>query len=331
MNKQIGKVLFVVGPTASGKTDLALDLARIFSGELVNADSKQVYQGVDIIPGKDLPPQTDFVTHNFSVDSKYCLGYYTFGEVKLWLLDVVTPQEEFNVFDYLNSAPLIINHILDTDKTPVVVGGSGFYVKGLLDGIGTLSIPQDEILRKNFLSASVEKLTEVLENENSEQLKKMNASDRQNKRRLVRAIEIARFNQTNAIIPRFSGITADVKVYGLQVDREVVKTRIDRRVKKRIEQGAIDEAMGLFHHKDILSSTVMSINGLKPLFDYFDNKISFEEAIERWKVSEYLNAKKQITWFKRDNRVTWYDISDKDFKKRVVEDTEKWIHYANKY
>lgn len=330
MNSMNDKIICIVGPTASGKTDLAFDLSHIFPGEVVNADSKQVYAGIDIIPGKDLPSDAVFVPSQVQVDPKYKIGFFTFDEVRIWLLDIVQPTQDFSVHDYVQVTPPVLSHIQDNNRIPIIVGGSGFYVKALLDGIETLSIPQDIQLRAELSDFTVDNLQKLLKKEDEVRLSEMNISDKQNKRRLIRAIEVARFQKENTVKDTYLGLKADVRVVGLQVDREEVKKRIDRRIEQRIKQGALDEAQKLFDQRNSLSTTVMLMNGIKPLFSFFEGNLSQQEAIEQWRRSEYLNAKKQMTWFKKDPRIIWYDVSDKLYKQKISEDLREWLGYENR-
>lgn len=330
MENSKSKVIVIVGPTASGKTDLAFDLSHYFPGEVVNADSKQVYAGIDIIPGKDIPADAVFVPSEMQIDANYNIGYFAFDEVRIWLLDIVSPQQEFSVYDFIQVAPSVISHIQEHNRMPIVVGGSGFYIKALIDGIDTLDIPQNLQLRLNLENRSIDELQTELERVNPVRWAAMNESDRQNKRRLIRAIEIAEFQSNQSPVVVYSGLKSDVRIIGLKVDRDEIRKRVDYQIEKRIHQGAIDEAKSLYERRDEISSTVKSIYGIEPLFSYFDGQYSYEDAIQKWKYSGYLIAKKQMTWFQKDPRIIWYDVSDNQYKQKIINDVRNWLGYETR-
>ena len=205
------KLLIICGPTAIGKTKLALRLAKKLNGELVSADSRQVYKGMNIGTGKDLPVNSKFQTPNskwfdgFTILSEvegqisnpkfqipsYQIGYYKINGIKAWLLDIVKPDYRFSVADYVRCADLVIEDIWQRKKLPILVGGTGFYIRGIVDGIETIGIKPDLRLREKLRNYEITKLREILKRTCPERLRRMNKSDRNNPRRLVRAIEIA--------------------------------------------------------------------------------------------------------------------------------------------
>lgn len=317
------KIICVVGPTASGKTDLAFRLAQDSFRELVNADSKQVYKGIDILPGKDVPTSS-FTVSSLSDNTPYTIGYYMSDSTRLWLLDVVSPYEEFSVYDFVNVARPVIEDITKRNHTPIVVGGSGFYIKALLDGVETLSIPQNTSLRAQLEEIPLTDIQNRLKKIDSDKFNRMNHSDSNNKRRLIRAIEIAEhvkeFGHQDS---KHHGYNA--RIIGLKVEREELKKRIDSRIQKRISQGVIDEIRVLFDKNEALSGTCMGMNGIEPLFAYFEGEISKDDAILQWKQSEYLNAKKQHTWFGNDSRIEWYDTSDPEYELKVLASINSWL------
>ena len=141
----MNKLLVICGPTSTGKTTLAVDLAKKFNGELISADSRQVYKGMDIGTGKDLPKGAKIKLPWFQ---KY--GYYELNGVKIWGYDLAAPRHEFNVAQYIKFAERLISDISKRGKTPILVGGTGLYIKAVIDGISTASIPKNNLLRKNL-------------------------------------------------------------------------------------------------------------------------------------------------------------------------------------
>ncbi|MDO8269920.1 MAG: tRNA (adenosine(37)-N6)-dimethylallyltransferase MiaA [Candidatus Levybacteria bacterium] len=300
------KIVYIVGPTAVGKTNLAFDLANRYQGELVSADSVQVYKGLDIISGKDLPP--DYKSH---------AGYYSSNSgSSIHLLDVVDPFTPFNVSDFQKCAVDTIALIHAKNKLPFVVGGTGLYVEVLLNGLEG-SIGPDLKLRNKLETLSVEDLQLKLKKQNKEKFSTMNTSDVRNKRRLIRAIEITegRLKINDSRLKNGKVRQFDCLVIGLMCDREILKQRINVRVEERIRNGALEEAKNLFENYETLAQQVKDANGYKQLFSYLKKELSWEECMYRWKISEYRHAKNQMTWFKKYGNVQWHDITSKTYKK----------------
>lgn len=328
------KALFIVGPTASGKTDLAFLLASHIQGNLINTDSVQVYKGLNIISGKDIIGKFHPTSWRIKFPlrlrsgraiskSEFDIGFYTINQIPIYLLDIFSPSYEFNIHDYVSIAVPTIEMISSNGPVPIIVGGSGFYVKALLDGIDTMNIPQNVELRQQLDLMSVEELQGILSKENVERLEKMNNSDINNKRRLIRAIEVGRFGD----VPKeeIGLVDFDVKIIGLFSDRDTIKKRIDTRIQKRIQQGALDEAKKLFTNYKSLSNQVKNANGYRELFQHLLGNMTLEEAIEKWRRAEYLTAKKQMTWFQKDKRIEWFDILDEDFRIKARDVIQEWL------
>src|SRR4030043_1021657 len=186
------KLLVICGPTATGKTSLALSLARKFNGESVSADSRQVYKGMDIGTGKDLPKNSKFQISKSKMGFKNLnLGFYTLSGVRLWGYDLVEPTQDFSVAHYIKIAQKIIENIHKRGKLPILVGGAGLYIKGVVDGIDTADIKRNIKVRKDLEGKTNCDLYALLLNVDIERALRMNESDRKNPRRLVRAIEIS--------------------------------------------------------------------------------------------------------------------------------------------
>ena len=189
----MNKLLFIVGPTATGKTALALSLAKKFGGELISADSRQVYRGMDIGTGKDLPSNSELRIMNYELgirSKKLKIGYRKRDEVPIWLVDIVEPDYVFNVGEYKHLAGEIIQDIQARKKLPIVVGGTGLYVRALLRPWDEIFIPPNAILRRKLDKLTVEELQIELKKITAEKFESMNHSDQNNPRRLIRAIEI---------------------------------------------------------------------------------------------------------------------------------------------
>jgi len=308
------KVVFIVGPTGVGKTDLALSLATKLGGALISADSIQVYKGLDIVSGKDLSKTAQYFSlpqYNNGDNT----GFYIDRGIPIFLLDVVEPSFPFSVSAFYNLANRATEYIQKQNKIPIVVGGTGLYIKALISGIDTAYIKPDPDLRLKLEIMNVEDLQQKLQSLNPKKLEIMNRSDRNNPRRLMRAIEISvqktgdKRQETAESANKLESL-----VIGLECDKEVLKKRIEERVDARFEHGALEEATRFFTIYNNLAPQIKTANGYKQLFEFLQNKINYEEAIYRWKISEYRHAKNQMTWFQKYGNVEWFDINKNGFE-----------------
>lgn len=321
------KALFIVGPTGAGKTNLGLKLSSKFGGSILSADSVQVYKGLDIISGKDIPPGSEFsdISKQFpSLDKSYTIGFYGFENIPVFLLDIVPPTYNFSVSDYIDCAIPLTKFITTQTKLPVFVGGTGLYIKAILDGLDTAQIPPDAELRKKFETTSLEKLTKLLKMQNPVRFEQMTDSDKKNKRRLIRSLEIFYSNKTEEKSKKLEGY--ETFVIGLFCEREELRKRIEKRVIQRLKTGAIEEAESLFKQYKNLSAQVQNANGYKQLFEHLLGKVTLNEAIEKWKISEYRHAKNQMTWFGREKNITWCDILEIGFEQKLENKVAAWYN-----
>lgn len=324
------KIIVILGPTSTGKTDLALRLAKNFDGELVACDSRQVYTGLDIGTGK-LP------SGRWKIEAGRCKkgnGFWEINGIKIWMYDVANPNKQYTVSDYVKDSNKVIDHIIKRGKLPIIVGGTGFYLKALLEGLPSLVIPVDKNLRKTLQKLSKEQLQEKLQEISPDRWEKMNSSDRQNPRRLVRAIEIVilsrakdlpRMWDSNKLRDSSLIIQNDILKIGLTVPREILYQKIDKRVVSRIDQGMVNEAEKL--HKSGLSFMRMKQLGLEygVLADYLEGKISSMKQLTIILQNKIHNfARRQITWFKRDKNILWFDITDKNCLTEMEKMVRKW-------
>ena len=317
------KVLSIVGPTAVGKTSLGLLLASKFSGEIISADAVQVYKGLNVISGKDLSDGA-----KPRLDSNLNTTVYDFNSIPIYLLDVVSPTYNFNVSDFVKNARPVVEFILGKNKLPVVVGGTGLYVGALFDDINSINVPRNESLRNELNNKTTNELQEILKEKNIEKFNSMNNSDRHNPQRLTRAIEVASYKGS------LKEETTDKEKYdvlfiGLKCGRDELKKRIDKRIGERIKAGALEEAERLFEQYEKLSSNVKTANGYRQIFEYLKGEITFENAVEKWRISEYRHGKNQMTWFNKDKRIRWFDINEKDFYIKITEFINSWYNITN--
>lgn len=328
------KLLVICGLTATGKTALALFLAKKIHGDLLSADSRQVYKGMDIVTGKDIPLNAKRKTLAFAKASASRqngkLSYWeTENRVRIWLTDLVEPTESFSVSKWTSAARKVIPSLWKEKKLPIVVGATGFYISALIGGIETINIPPNEKLRKKLRNRKTEELLEVLRKTDYQRAASLNESDRKNPRRLIRAIEIALWRKKHKL-PSRKKLKANVLMIGLTTPREAIHKRIDRRVEDRLKQGALDEVKRLLAKGVSWDSQSMTGTGYRQLKPYFTGRIALEEAIERWKTTEHQDGKKQLTWFKRDKKIVWFDVTEPGWKRQVEKTVRDWYH-NNKY
>lgn len=323
------KTLVICGPTATGKTSIALHLAKKIQGELVSADSRQVYKEMDIGTGKDIPEDFKYQVSSIKYKNEK-IPFYSNGLKNIWGLDLVNPKEEFSVSPYLETTNLIIKDILNRGKLPILVGGTGLYIKGIVDGIGTSSMPKNESLRSQLEEKNALELFEILKEVNLEKAEMLNESDNKNPRRLIRAIEIASEESRSHNQESEKKEERDVLLIGLTANREFLYKKIETRVTKRIELGVEEEIKNLLNSGVSWDMQSMNALGYKEWREYFERKISKDEVVKKWISDEKRYAKRQMTWFKKDRRIRWFNIEDSNYISEVEREVGKWYHNKNK-
>lgn len=282
------KVIVIVGPTASGKTDVSIELAKKINGEIISADSMQIYKYMNIGTAKPTEEEMQGIKH--------------------YMLDVVEPDETFNVSKYKKMAEEAIEEILSKGKTPIIVGGTGLYVNTLVNGIEFLEVEGDTKYREMLVKKGLEEGAEVLHNE----LKKVDPEsaeviDANNIRRVARALEIYKTTgktKTQLDLESRKEVKFDYLMFGLDWEREVLYSRINQRVDIMVKSGLIEEVKWLMQNYKI-SSTAMQGIDYKEVIEYLNVDITFEEMVEKLKIETRHYAKRQLTWFRRDNRIKW--------------------------
>jgi len=284
----VRKLLFIVGPTATGKTGLGAFLAQKFSGEIISADSRQVFKGMDIVTGKDRP-----------------------AGVRLHGYDLVKPDEDFSVAHFVAFAQPAIEKIWRRGNLPLVVGGTGFWVKALTEPIDTIAVPADHHLRKKLEAFSAPKLLKLLKQLNPQKAASLNASDRLNPRRLIRAVEVATHLQGLSLKVE-KPLAADTLLIGLTASLPVLDARVEKRVGQRLKSGALQEWSRLKkkYRQDLPS---MSAIGYRQLPD-----------VNRWITAERQYLRRQLTWFKKVKEIAWFDVSSKNFRAKVETRVKAW-------
>ena len=292
MTKQIPLVC-IVGPTASGKSSLAVELAKRFDAEIVSADSMQIYRGMDILTAKATVPEMQGIPHH--------------------LLDFLDLDSDYSVADYVEDASCVIGDIYDRGKLPFLVGGTGLYISSLIDHVKYADIPcctslRDELNRRAQLEGTLS-LWHELQTIDPVTAQKLHPNDQ---KRIVRAIEIYRLsNKTKSEWDELSKTEpSPYRIFqiGLTAQREFLYERINRRVDQMIDNGLVQEALQIYQ-KCPESKTAGQAIGYKELLPYFKGECSWEEAIQRIKQETRRYAKRQLSWFKRDQRIRWVDCA----------------------
>lgn len=287
------RVIVIVGPTASGKTSASIKLAKKIDGEIISADSMQIYKEMNIGTAKPTLEEMDGIKH--------------------YMFDVVAPDETFNVTKYVEKALECVKKIVSNGKTPIIVGGTGLYVSTLINGIEFCEVNEDTNYRREMAELAKEKgnhyLHEMLEKIDPEAAKTIDAN---NVRRVIRALEIYKVTgKTKTLLDKESckEVPFDYKLYGIETDREVLYSRINKRVDKMLEDGLIDEVKALLE-KYTFSPTAIQGLGYKEVKEYLCGKLSYDEMVEKLKMETRRYAKRQMTWFRREKTITWCKLDE---------------------
>jgi tRNA dimethylallyltransferase len=277
------RIVVIVGPTAVGKSDYAVDYAIKNNGEIISADSRQVYKGMDIGTGKITQIEMKGIKH--------------------YLLDVADPKEQFNVNTFKILAEKAIDDISSRKKLPIICGGTGFYIDAVVNNISYPDVPHNKILRKNLINKNISELFEILNNLDSNFANSLNNSEKNNKQRLIRSIEIA--TALGKIPKPDKNSPYNVTWIGLNSPFPKLKERIHKRLIKRIEEGMIKEVENL--HKDGLSWERMDALGLEYRYvsRFLRKLITKEEMIKKLEIEICHYAKRQMVWFKRNKEIKW--------------------------
>lgn len=318
------KLLVICGPTATGKTNLAIRLAKKINGEIVSADSRQVYRGLNIGTGKDLPKGA--VLH-FLWFKKF--GYYQISGIKVWGYDLADPRHSFNISQYLRFSQRIISDIIKRGKTPIIVGGTGLYIKGIIDGIPTADIPKNNLLRKSLENMSVEDLFDSLAKLDPIKSASMNFSDRKNPRRLIRAIEVATWKITSGEeIEETKKEMYDVFQIGLMAPEKTLIDKVRKRVSERYKNKIKDEIASLLKNHVDWNMQSMSSMGYGEWREFFEGRKSEIDVIKTWEMEERRYVKRQIIWFKKDKRIKWFSINSPNYPENVEKNVLMWHNSA---
>ncbi len=312
----MNKILIILGPTSSGKSDIAIKLAKKFDGEIISADSRQVYRGMDIGTGKikrdkklskslALRNSESFARGRKKPSFELKKVYLSHG-IPHYMIDIASPRTDFNVAKFKKQAEKIIKDIMKRGKLPVICGGTGFWIQAIVDDVKFPEVKPDWKLRKRLEKYSAKKLFAMLKKIDPDRAKTI---DPKNKARLVRAVEICKYldrvpPKTNIQYSIINNRYNFLQI-GIKLSKEQLHKNIEKRVKQRFNQGMIKEVEKL--HKEGLSWKKIQSFGLAyywiPLF--LKGKLPKEELVQKVVQAEKQYAKRQMTWFRRDQRVKW--------------------------
>lgn len=284
------KVIVIGGPTASGKTALSIELAKKIDGEIVSADSMQIYKHMNIGTAKPEEAEKQNIKH--------------------YMLDIIEPNDRYSVADYKREAKNAIREILQKGKTPIVVGGTGLYIDALIYEIEYLELEVDlsyrqkleDLAKQEGLQSLYEKAKQI----DSKAMEKISPNDQ---KRILRVLEL--YHQTGKTKtelelksrkePEF-----DYHVFALTMNRETLYHRINQRVDKMLENGLVEEVKKIYNQYQEFPTSMQAL-GYKEVVEYLENKISYEQMVEKIKMESRRYAKRQLTWFRKNKQTIWLD------------------------
>lgn len=286
------RMITILGPTASGKTPVAAHLAAEIGGEIISADSRQVYRRMDIGTGKDLAD---------------------YGKVPYHLIDICEPGTKYNLFEYQQDFFDAYQDIQRRGAVPILCGGTGLYIEAVLKGYKLSPVPQNPVLRSSLEGKSLDELTKMLI-----ELKARNGSHMHNKtdvdscQRAIRAIEIETYNLEHPM-PRRELPPVESLIVGIDIDRELRRQKITRRLKARLDEGMIDEVKRLLDEGIPAEDLIYYGLEYKFVTEYLTGKSSYDEMFQRLEIAIHQFAKRQMTWFRgmerRGFKINWIDAT----------------------
>jgi len=303
------KIIAVCGPTASGKTALAIEIAKNFDGEVVSCDSMQIYKYMDVGTAKPTAFEQSLVPHH--------------------MIDFLEPGENYSVADFTDRARKCIDDIADRKKLPVLAGGTGLYMDSITQNIVFDEFGSDLKFREEMEKLACDKGNEtvhsLLAKKDSVAAEKIHPN---NLRRVIRALEVCRltgktFTQVNEESRREA--VYNVLTIGIKTDREKLYNRIDTRVDRMMEDGLLAEIKKLKSMGIGRETTAMQAIGYKELLEYLGGNLSLDEAVEKIKQESRRYAKRQMTWFRRNDKINWVDIENPDEMRKIFEKCREFM------
>ncbi len=283
----MSRVIVITGPTAVGKTKLSIELAKKLNGEIINADAMQVYKGLNIGTAKVTEKEKENIPHH--------------------LFDIKEVEEEYSIYNYQKDCRKVIDNILRRNKTPILVGGTGLYIKAAL---------YDYKLSEEKTNNTYDNLkTEEIYKELLKLDKDINI-DKNNRRRLIRALNYYKENNTSISNNKTNKLLYDTIFIGLTTDRKILYKKINQRVDNMIENGLLEEVK-YYYDKNIKTKPLINGIGYKELYNYFDGLCSKEEAVEKIKQNSRHYAKRQYTFLNHQLNVVWFETDYNNFNNTI--------------
>lgn len=288
MPSEMQKMITILGPTASGKTPVAARLAEEIGGEVISADSRQVYRRMDIGTGKDLED---------------------YGSVPYHLIDICEPGTKYNLFEYQQDFYDVYQQIRSRGAVPVLCGGTGLYIEAVLKGYKLSPVPQNQALRDSLEGKPLAELTEMLVKLKAQNGSNMhNITDVDSCQRAIRAIEIETYNLQHPM-PKRELPPVDSIIIGIDIDRELRREKITRRLKARLENGMVEEVKALLDEGIPAEDLIYYGLEYKFLTEYLTGQLTYDEMFQRLEIAIHQFAKRQMTWFRgmerRGFKINW--------------------------
>jgi len=289
------KVVVIAGPTASGKSALAIELAKIINGEIISSDSMQIYKDMDIGTAKVTEEEMQGIKH--------------------YLIDCVLPNERYSVSDFKKDSEKAIEEILAKGKVPIVAGGTGLYIDSLVYGIEYQEMNFDEEYRNKLMEQAetedgLKKLFAEAEKIDPDAMKNISPND---KKRIIRVLEIFKATGKNKTeqerLSRLKGVKYDFKMFALNMERSLLYERINKRVDIMLEQGLVKEVEKLKEKYNCFPTAMQGL-GYKEVVQYLENECTYEEMVEKIKQETRRYAKRQLTWFRKNKETIWLNSED---------------------
>ena len=282
-------IICIVGPTGVGKTKMSIELAKKYNGEVVNADSTQVFKNLDIATAKVTKEEKEGIPHH--------------------LFDIKNIDEDYTVFDYQRDARSVIDDIISRGKTPIVVGGTGLYIKALFYDYKFESEKNNNETYDDIKTSELYKMLIEVDPESN--------IHPNNRKRIVRALNYYKeFNSPISLKEKTDKLLYDVKFIGLTTERDNLYDRINKRVDFMLKEGLMEEAKRIYD-TSIRSKAVMTPIGYKELFEYFDGLISLDESLDLIRQRSRRYAKRQYTWFNNQMNVKWFNVDYDNFNNTI--------------
>ena len=301
------KVVIIAGPTATGKSDIAINLAKEINGEIISADSRQVYKYLDIGTNKVTKDEMSGIKH--------------------YMIDVTLPNNIYDISQFKKDGKDALNKIFNENKIPIIVGGTGYYIQSLIKDIDFTNEEKDIEYRNYLETLSNEELYNLLFESDKEAADNIHIN---NRRRIIRALE---FNHNNEILFSENNTLQsnkkspyDCYFFVLNDHRNVLYEKINKRVDKMIELGLVDEIKNIIDMGYLDDLRTINTIGYKEILDYLDNIITKDEAIELIKKNTRNYAKRQVTWFKREKDADWINLYDFENKDVIIKYIREKIH-----